>query len=61
MVNLARKQKLDAELLLHQANVKFVNRFRQVERAILEGGQSLEEATLEEMDAAWEAAKRSAG
>lgn len=57
VVNLARKQKLDAELLLHHANVKFVNRFRQVEEALHKDGKTLEEATLEEMDAAWEIAK----
>ncbi len=57
VVNLARKQKLDAELLLHHANGKFVKRFRQVETALHEVGKTLEEATLEEMDAAWEAAK----
>ncbi|MCB1231023.1 MAG: nucleoside triphosphate pyrophosphohydrolase [Verrucomicrobiae bacterium] len=57
VVNLARKLKLDAELLLHHANVKFVNRFRQVEDSLSASGKTLEEATLEEMDAAWEAAK----
>lgn len=57
VVNLARKQNLDAELLLHHANVKFVNRFRQVEETLHAEGKSLEDATLEEMDAAWDAAK----
>ncbi len=57
VVNLARKQGLDAELLLHHANVKFVNRFRRVEETIHAGGKSLETSTLEEMDAAWDAAK----
>ena len=57
VVNLARKQNLDAELLLHHANVKFVNRFRQVEESLHAEGKSLDEATLEEMDAAWDAAK----
>ncbi len=57
VVNLARKQNLEAELLLHHANGKFVKRFRQVEEALQEAGKTLEEATLEEMDAAWEVAK----
>lgn len=57
VVNLARRERLDAELLLHHANVKFVQRFRQVETALGEAGKTLDEATLEEMDAAWEAAK----
>ena len=58
VVNLARKQSLDAELLLHQANAKFVSRFQAVEVSLRGEGKSLEEATLEEMDAAWDAAKQ---
>lgn len=60
VVNLARRQGHDPELLLHRANGKFVGRFRQVESALSQEGRSLEEATLEEMDAAWEAAKTTA-
>lgn len=58
VVNLARKQQLDAELLLHHANAKFTQRFQAVERALRQKGQTLEAASLEEMDAAWEAAKQ---
>lgn len=59
VVNLARKQKLDAELLLHHATAKFVGRFQLVEQALRDRGRTLEAATLEEMDAAWDAAKQS--
>lgn len=58
VVNLARKTGNEAELLLHRANRKFVDRFQLVENALRNRGISLEEAGLEEMDAAWEAAKR---
>jgi MazG family protein len=58
VVNLARKQRLDAELLLHHATAKFVGRFQAVERLLRERGQTLEEATLEQMDAAWDTVKQ---
>jgi MazG family protein len=58
VVNLARKAKLDPELWLARANAKFVRRFREVERRLRENrGITLEEASLEEMDAEWDAAK----
>ena len=57
VVNLARKEKLDAESLLAAANDKFIDRFHQVEETLKTEGKSLKEATLEEMDAAWEDAK----
>lgn len=60
VVNLARKQRLEPELLLHHANAKFVRRFQAVERRLRGQGLSLEAATLEQMDAAWEAEKRAA-
>lgn len=59
VVNLARKTGNEAELNLHQTNRKFVDRFQQVERMIAERGSSLEDSSLEEMDAAWELAKHS--
>lgn len=57
VVNLARKSGHDAEILLHQANRKFVNRFQAVEDALRASGSDLEAADLGEMDAAWNAAK----
>ncbi|MDF1825885.1 MAG: nucleoside triphosphate pyrophosphohydrolase [Verrucomicrobiales bacterium] len=57
VVNLARKTGNEAELLLHRTNRKFVCRFHEVEKEILRAGGSLEDATLEEMDHAWEVAK----
>lgn len=57
VANLARKLKLDPEVLLATANDKFVRRFGLMETAITAAGQSLEAATLDEMEAAWQAAK----
>jgi len=60
VVNLARKEKLDAELLLTHANAKFVGRFQEVEDRLRDKGGSLADATLEEMDAEWNAVKDAA-
>ncbi|MDF1813102.1 MAG: nucleoside triphosphate pyrophosphohydrolase [Verrucomicrobiales bacterium] len=60
VVNMARKTGNDAELLLDAANRKFVDRFQKIEKALVDSGNSLEKATLEEMDVAWETAKNPA-
>ncbi len=57
VVNLARKTGHNPELLLDAANRKFVDRFHQVEDALAASGVDLGDATLEQMDAAWDAAK----
>lgn len=57
VVNLARKAGHEAEVLLHAANGKFVKRLQAVEDDLRRTGLSLEEATLEEMDAAWDRVK----
>ena len=57
IVNLARKSGHDAEVLLHEANSKFVDRFRQCEGKFRQRGESLEDASLEEMDAVWDSVK----
>jgi MazG family protein len=57
VVNLARRRGSDAETLLDAANRKFVRRFRQTEDRLREQGSSLEQADLDEMDAAWNAVK----
>ncbi len=57
VVNLARKTGHESELLLHRANRKFVSRFHAVEDRIRASGKTLEGATLEEMDRAWDGAK----
>lgn len=57
MVNLARHLRVDAEDALRQANAKFERRFRYIEDALKAQGRTPQEASLEEMDALWDAAK----
>lgn len=57
VVNLARFRRLDPEVLLAAANRKFEERFGKMERALRERGMSLDDASLDEMEAAWQAAK----
>ncbi|MDN3379297.1 MULTISPECIES: nucleoside triphosphate pyrophosphohydrolase [unclassified Pseudoalteromonas] len=59
-VNVARHIKRDPEQLLRSANDKFSARFEKVQAYLQARGQSLETATLDEMDAAWEAIKKQA-
>lgn len=57
MVNLARHLHVDAEDALRQANAKFERRFRYIEEALNAQGRAPQDASLEEMDALWDAAK----
>lgn len=58
MANLARHLKLDPEDALRAANAKFVRRFKLIESGLKAQGRTLEEASLEEMEALWQDAKR---
>ena len=58
LVNLARFLQICPEDALMQTNRKFQTRFRYIETELGKRGKTPEEATLEEMDALWEAAKR---
>ena len=57
LVNLARHVGADPEQALRATNVKFERRFAYIERALTAQGRTLEQASLEEMDALWNAAK----
>src|SRR5437763_3111865 len=57
VANVARKLNVNAEEALQSANRKFTRRFETMERAVREKGQNLDQLTLEEMDALWDAAK----
>jgi ATP diphosphatase len=57
LVNLARKLGHQAEACLAAANAKFERRFRAVEAALAGQGRTPAQATLEEMEALWTAAK----
>ncbi len=56
-VNLARALGIDAEQALHRTNRKFVRRFQCIEEAVRTSGRSMEQTSLDEMDALWEKAK----
>jgi nucleoside triphosphate diphosphatase len=58
LVNLARHVGADPESALRGTNAKFERRFGYVEQALEAQGRSLDSATLTEMDALWNEAKR---
>jgi ATP diphosphatase len=57
LVNLARHVGADPELALRATNAKFERRFGYIERKLAAQGRSLEEASLDEMEALWSEAK----
>lgn len=57
VVNMARWLKVDPEQALRKTNAKFRARFSHVERSLVGQGKSLEDSTLEEMEALWQQAK----
>ena len=61
LANLARKLDLDAERCLRAANEKFARRFGFIEAALAAEGRTPGEASLDEMEALWAAAKRGEG
>ena len=58
VTNLARHLKVDPETALRAANGKFERRFRHIEQALREAGRSIENCSLEELDALWGEAKK---
>src|SRR4051794_18389310 len=57
LVNLARHVDADPEQALRATNAKFERRFGYIERTLAAQGRTLEQTSLEEMDALWNAAK----
>src|SRR5262249_28542287 len=57
IVNIARYLKIDSESALKRANRKFKTRFRFIESQLAEQGKSLEQTSLDEMEALWQKAK----
>lgn len=57
LVNLARRYDIDAEAALRGTNAKFTRRFQAIEAGLAAEGRTPENATLEEMEALWQAAK----
>lgn len=58
VVNLCRRRKVDPELALDAANRKFEGRFNAVESKLKEQGLTLQGASAEQMEAAWQEVKR---
>jgi len=57
VVNLCRKAGTHPALALDRANVKFANRFSEVEKLAAERGLKVGEASLEDLDALWDEVK----
>jgi ATP diphosphatase len=57
VVNLARHLDVDTETALRATNLKFERRFAAIEDALAKRGKTPSDATLDEMDALWNAAK----
>ena len=57
LVNLGRHLDIEPEAALAGANAKFARRFRAIERRLVARGTSVDAATLDEMDAIWDAVK----
>jgi MazG family protein len=58
LVNFARFLNVDAENALERTNIKFINRFTEMELKARTYGKELNTMTLEEMDAIWNEIKR---
>ena len=57
LVNVARLRGIDAEGCLRQAAGKFTRRFKEVEAQMRAAGQSVSDASTEDLDRAWEGVK----
>ena len=58
LINYARFLQIDAENALERTNKKFISRFTGMEQKALAAGRKLDDMTLEEMDAIWNAIKQ---
>ncbi len=58
LVNLARKLHIDAESALKETSRKFHQRFNYIEEHYRQNGDDIHEASLEELDAVWDLAKK---
>jgi len=56
--NISRHLKVNPEVALKRTNQKFIERFNYIERKLKEKGVDIEKASLDEMEALWDQAKR---
>ncbi len=61
LVNIARFLSVDPELALKRTNRKFKRRFQRVEEELRKQGSKPQQASLEELEAQWQSAKREEG
>jgi len=61
MVNVARLRGMDAEDCLRRSSEKFTRRFEKVEAQMRAGGRSVTDASMEDLDRAWDAVKAQEG
>lgn len=57
LINMCRLYGIDPETALERTNKKFIRRFNYMESKAVEGGHSLHELSLDEMDSLWQQAK----
>jgi MazG family protein len=57
IVNIARYLKIDSESALKRANRKFKSRFQYMENELAKQGKTVEQVSLDEMEALWQKAK----
>jgi uncharacterized protein YabN with tetrapyrrole methylase and pyrophosphatase domain len=58
VVNIARFLKVDPEQALRSTNAKFRRRFAHVEEGLAAQGQTPQQATIDQMESLWQAAKQ---
>lgn len=58
MANLSRHLNVKSEIALRGTNDKFIRRFSYIETTLKSQGKNVEDATLDEMEALWQAAKK---
>jgi ATP diphosphatase len=58
VANLARHLKVDPETALRTANTKFIRRFKAIEAELAAQGKTPAKASLDEMEAIWQAVKK---
>jgi len=59
IVNVARFLKVDPEQALRRTNAKFRRRFTHVEQTLANGGKTLQDSSISEMEGLWQEAKQS--
>ena len=57
LVNLSRALGIDAETAMREANEKFYKRFRFMEQRAADGGKTLSDLSLDELEELWQLAK----